>query len=284
MELKIDGDMVDLDRRMVAARLRGRVPEQVLTHWVDVDGTRFPVKQALEAGSGIARRRFTSQTARSLLVRLGFTTSPSQPRRPAPLARHFGHDRRQPSAPNRPVPRSPPWPLSCAAVPLTDGVSALEHQLVNADRHTVAAVTTTAGITEDLPWAALIVRRDVGRVSDVIHAAVISLALPVILWVRAISVDCLADHSVRPSCCSGQSPTLLWICRQPVVRWPWCSVCPRGYVLMTGRAVNEPVGALAIHPRPRLPPESPRYRRRSACAQTRLNRSVAWLGLWARRR
>lgn len=139
MQFKIDGETVDLDRRLIAAHLRDRVPEQVLKHWVDVDGTRFPVKQALEAGSGIARKRFTSQTARSLLARLGFATGPSQVSRP--------------STPG-PALRARLAPLVSAeqagaafttlvtflrGSPFTDGVSTLEHQLVDADRHTVTS-------------------------------------------------------------------------------------------------------------------------------------------------
>jgi hypothetical protein len=181
MQFTIDGEAVDLDPQAVAASLRDLVPEQIQTHWVDVGGTRFPVKQALEAGSGISRNRFTSQTARSVLARLGYTTSLS----PSP-----------PTGVSRPAPR----PLSAPHVSaeqagaaftalvaflrsgsLTDGVRALEHRLVDTDRQTVAAVTNQAGLNDDLLRAALIVRRDVGRVNDVIHAAVIALALPIIL-------------------------------------------------------------------------------------------------------
>ncbi|MFY1636108.1 hypothetical protein ACN27F_23005 [Solwaraspora sp. WMMB335] len=116
-----------------------------------------------------------------MLARLGFTTSPLQ----VTPSRALGAALR-----TRPTPPTSAEQAGAAFTtlvsflrgsPLTDGVSTLEHRLVNADRHTVAAVTTTAGITENLLKAALIVRRDVGRVSDVIHAAVISLALPVIL-------------------------------------------------------------------------------------------------------
>lgn len=53
--------------------------------------------------------------------------------------------------------------------------------MLNADRTTAADNTAAAGLTPALLQAALTVRRDVGRVSDVIHATVISLALPHIL-------------------------------------------------------------------------------------------------------
>jgi hypothetical protein len=53
--------------------------------------------------------------------------------------------------------------------------------LLGAGRDSADAVTAAAGLTEDLLRTALIVRRDVGRVSDVIHATVIALTLPKIL-------------------------------------------------------------------------------------------------------
>lgn len=182
MRFTIDGEVVELDAEAVAALLREQVPEPVQTHWVDVAGIRFPVMQALEAGSGISRHRFRSHAANSVLTRLGFLTS-SSPNLPT------GAPGPEPQA-RRPAPPVSAEQAGAAfstlvtflrGSPLTDGVSALEHQLVNADRHTVAAVTAQAGLTDDLLRAALIVRRDVGRVSDVIHAAVIALALPVIL-------------------------------------------------------------------------------------------------------
>src|SRR6266545_4169919 len=57
------------------------------------------------------------------------------------------------------------------SAPITAGIGALEHDLLNADRTTAATITTAAGLTPQLLQAALIVRRDVGRVSDVIHVA-----------------------------------------------------------------------------------------------------------------
>jgi len=181
MRFTIDGEVVELEAEAVVALLREQVPESLQTHWVDVAGIRFPVKQALEAGSGISRDRFTSQAARSVLTRLGFVTS-SAPNPPT------GASRPEPQAGLAPHVSAEQAGAAFSTLvtflrgsPLTNGVSALEHQLVDADRHTVAAVTAQAGLTDDLLRAALIVRRDVGRVSDVIHAAVIALALPVIL-------------------------------------------------------------------------------------------------------
>src|SRR5688572_7999725 len=60
---------------LVASQMRGRASEEVQTHWVEVDGVRFPVKQALEAVLGVSRKKFTSRVARSVFARLGLATS-----------------------------------------------------------------------------------------------------------------------------------------------------------------------------------------------------------------
>lgn len=181
MRFIVNGDQFDLDVETVTSRLRGREPEPIQTHWVEADGIRFPVKQALEAVLGISRTTFTSQVARSQFDRLGFQTSSK----------------------GRSISSGEPSPTTVAASshatveqsgaafatlvaflrggPLTAGIGALEHQLLNADRATATHVTAAAGLTEQLLQAALIVRRDVGRVSDVIHATVIALSLPLIL-------------------------------------------------------------------------------------------------------
>src|SRR6476661_6391252 len=87
MGFTVNGDQFDLDVEAVTSHLRGRAPEPIQTHWVEVDGVRFPVKQALEAVLGISRTTFTSQVARSVFARLGMPTStsaqPDSPRIPS---------------------------------------------------------------------------------------------------------------------------------------------------------------------------------------------------------
>jgi hypothetical protein len=146
----------DLDVETVTSRLRGRGPDRIQTHWVEVDGIRFPVKQALEAVLGISRTTFTSQVARSQFDRLGFPTS-SGPRTTAPAAQ-------QPST----VPASshPTVEEAGAAFAtlvaflrsgsVTAGIGALEHSLLNTNRATAAHCTAAAGLTEQLLHAALI--------------------------------------------------------------------------------------------------------------------------------
>lgn len=64
---------------------------------------------------------------------------------------------------------------------LTGLLAGLEHELLDADASTAAAATEHAGIDASLLVAALLVRRDVGRLSDLIHACAITLVLPHIL-------------------------------------------------------------------------------------------------------
>lgn len=183
MEFIINGDTYHLDRDTVTARLRGRSPEPVQTHWVEVAGTRFPVLQALEAVIGLNRRNFNSLSARAQFARLGFATSD----------KHGGTARSVSTRTASPVsirtfdPADKPE-LAFGKVlshlrrtPLTTGTDELERALLGADADTAASAVAAAGYTADLLRAALTVRREVGRISDVIHTAVISLLLPLIL-------------------------------------------------------------------------------------------------------
>jgi hypothetical protein len=144
---------------------------------------RFPVKQALEAVLGVSRTTFTSHMARSQFARLGFVTS-NLP--------GLAHNRAEPRQPRPPAP-GPAVSIKEAGeafatlvaflrhAPFTTSIDHLERDLIDTDGSTAPAVTGAAGLSEELLEAALIVRRDVGRVSDVIHATVIALALPKIL-------------------------------------------------------------------------------------------------------
>jgi hypothetical protein len=52
MDFVINGDTYHLDREMVVARLRGRSPEPIQTHWVDVGSTRLRGRVHPPAGHG----------------------------------------------------------------------------------------------------------------------------------------------------------------------------------------------------------------------------------------
>jgi hypothetical protein len=68
----LNGVSHDLTADQVCRRVRGVEPEPVHQYGVRIEGTLYPVKQAFEAATGIARRAFTSQTARRHLAALGF--------------------------------------------------------------------------------------------------------------------------------------------------------------------------------------------------------------------
>jgi hypothetical protein len=162
-------------RRPAAARVkRGRrgsdPPGKPGSHGDGVGGAvyveRFPVKQALEAVLGVSRTTFTSHMARFQFARLGFVALigagvGGQHRGSRRGVRHAGR--------------------VSTSRPVTKSIDRLERDLVDTDSSTAPAVPGAAGLSEELLEAALIVRRDVGRVSDVIHATVIALALPKIL-------------------------------------------------------------------------------------------------------
>lgn len=72
MEFVLNGEAHALDRGSVERALADVDPEPVREHGVRVGGVVYPVKQAFAGATGVPRAGFTSQTARRLLVRLGF--------------------------------------------------------------------------------------------------------------------------------------------------------------------------------------------------------------------
>ena len=82
MEFVINGVQYALDASAVRSALRGGAPDDVREHWVDVDGVRWPPKQALALATGLDRSEFTSHRALGLFERLGFSTSPWGTSRP----------------------------------------------------------------------------------------------------------------------------------------------------------------------------------------------------------
>lgn len=75
MRFVIDGRTFDLTAEEVRLRLRGQAPGNIRTHWVVVEGVRWPVKQALAIALQPDLPTFQSQTARRHLRNLGFSVS-----------------------------------------------------------------------------------------------------------------------------------------------------------------------------------------------------------------
>ncbi|KQV73867.1 hypothetical protein ASC61_01940 [Aeromicrobium sp. Root344] len=90
MRFVIDGRTFDLEAEDIRARLRGHTPGNIQTHWVEVEGARWPVKQALAIALQPDRPRFQSQTARRHLRKLGFTVSPDGQRGSVDSGSHGG--------------------------------------------------------------------------------------------------------------------------------------------------------------------------------------------------
>ncbi|MGN2637418.1 hypothetical protein ACTD5D_14735 [Nocardia takedensis] len=47
MRFTLDGEPFELSPELVLARLEDAAPESIRDHWVDIDGTRWPVKQVI---------------------------------------------------------------------------------------------------------------------------------------------------------------------------------------------------------------------------------------------
>ncbi len=96
MEFILNGVRHSLDASSVRSALRGGAPDDVRTHWVDVDGVRWPPKQALALATGVGASEFTSHRALGLFERLGFGTSPWGADRPADRTRAPVHPSQTP--------------------------------------------------------------------------------------------------------------------------------------------------------------------------------------------
>lgn len=175
MTLHVDGSVV----RAVCEQLR---PEPMREHWVLVGERRFPPKQVVYAATGIPRTEYNSHQALAALRRCGFQTSAVPPRGGA------GSPRPRPSEVLRATPDPERLRAAFEAVVgflteagLTTRVGRLEAEFEGADRTRAASHAETSGLSVDLIHAALLVRQHVGRIDDLIHAAVITRVLPLIL-------------------------------------------------------------------------------------------------------
>lgn len=74
---RIAGRHFRLSSAMVVDAVRGEAPEPLREHVVVVDGRRYPPKQVLARVTGLDRADFTTNQARAVLRRLGFTTARS---------------------------------------------------------------------------------------------------------------------------------------------------------------------------------------------------------------
>lgn len=204
MRFTLNGDHFDLDRSVVEAKLAGHEPEAIRAHWVEINGQRWPPKQALELVIGVHRSEFTSHTPLRQFERLGFPTSTIPTAglyRSAPDDMTVSAAQRASQADTTSATAAFATLLSfIAAENLTTRVSHLEARLKGVDQPQAAAVLRDSDLSPDLLRAALLVRRHAGRLSDVIHAAVIAQTLPLILEDDEHVI-------VRPSLAAGNDPS-----------------------------------------------------------------------------
>lgn len=67
------GQQFELSDGDVRARVAKHRPDRIHQYWVEVDGTRWPVKQVLALATGLRKSDFQSQCSQRLLAKLGFT-------------------------------------------------------------------------------------------------------------------------------------------------------------------------------------------------------------------
>lgn len=204
MKFTLNGEQHDVDPSDARARLAAHPPEPIQTHWVELDGRRWPPKQALEVVLGVQRAGFTTYRAAEILRRLGLATSRAHP---GAETRSTGASTGRKSMPDfsRESLRGAVEHLAdfMDGQPLTTRVAELESALHEADAVNVESITQDHELDIATLTAALTVRAAFGRVSDVIHALVITLALPRILNPGEVV-------TVRPSLAAGNDPTRLF--------------------------------------------------------------------------
>lgn len=210
MQFVVSGHRLDIEPDVARSRLPGHPPEELHTHWVEFDGRRWPPKQALEVITGLQRASYSARQALSVLRRLGFETSEwrNPPKSACRGAAHMATERAEDADESEDAAHL--RERLHAAVegladfmdgkPLTSRIAALETDLISKNVDEVTQIADDADITTELLASALAVRSSLGRLNDVIHAAVITLSLPHILE---------PDETIanRPSLAAGNDPT-----------------------------------------------------------------------------
>lgn len=195
-EFKLNGVNHELLASTVRARVLPTPPHVVRTHWVEIDGRRWPPKQAFRVATGLHSEPFISHFALRVFRRLGFDTSPMPGEVPAtstPQVDTSNESMLGALAGSSVYPSAPPLSDEDAslafrrlddfliAAPLTATLAGLESRLVNAGRDAAEALALGTGFDEDLVDSALVVRERIGMIDTLIHAAVITQVLPLIL-------------------------------------------------------------------------------------------------------
>jgi len=176
----LNGRTIELDAATVRARVSPSPPDPIRTHWVEIDDRRWPPKQAFRVATGLTHEPFISHLALRVFQRLGFQTSPISGEVPSsptsvvanPATPHTDEDALE--AFRR-------LDLFLTSNVLTPTLAALEAKLEGISKAAAAEIGLATGFDEDLVDAALILRERVGMIDTLIHAAVSTWVLPMIL-------------------------------------------------------------------------------------------------------
>lgn len=98
------GQQFELSDTDVRASVAKHSADQIHQYWVDIEGTRWPVKQVLALATGLANRDFQSQSSQRLLAKLNFTIGKGNDEIAAPTGTT------RPPRPVQVIPSPPPSP------------------------------------------------------------------------------------------------------------------------------------------------------------------------------
>lgn len=182
MKFVLNGRAHSLDAETVRARVLPVPPDEIRTHWVEIDGRRWPPKQALRVAAGLTDDPFISHFAIGVFRRLGFATSalpqdsPAGPNIAKPkVATPSAHTQEVSLAAYRVLDEF------LSANPLTKELAKLEALLLGADRAGAISALAGSGFDDELIDSVLVVRERVGMLDTLLHAAVIAHVIPLIL-------------------------------------------------------------------------------------------------------
>jgi hypothetical protein len=184
MDFVLNGRTRSLDVDTVRLKVAGLVPGAIRTHWVRIDDRDWPPKQALRLAVGLrSDEPFVTHYAIRIFQRLGFTTSAisldaaSEADVP-PIVEQVA---RQSLTDGDALEAFSRLDAFLASNPLTATLTHIEQRLLGADRSEAARVAESSGLDVDLVDSALVVRERIGMLDSLIHAAVITQVLPLIL-------------------------------------------------------------------------------------------------------
>lgn len=182
MEFVLNDRSFQLDAVTVWTRVTAVPPDAIRTHWVELDGRRWPPKQAFRIATGLIDEPFISHYALRVFQRLGFVTS-TIPDPPVAPKMHSAAEKASTHAisDEQAVEAFVRLDRFLMAGSLTSKIADLEAQLDGADQAAADGARVASGIDEDLVDSALVMRERIGMLDTLLHAAVITRLLPQIL-------------------------------------------------------------------------------------------------------